>query len=113
MRLREWLKETYAEIEGTKNLLNNTVLLKVRPRIECCDGFSFSCQAGIYLYCLPMLSLEDGDYDAVELGFLSSKEELLVEYAKNSNDYTGTIYPYVPVDLVDDVIKKHGGIKWF
>ena len=25
-------------------------------------------------------------------------------------DYTGTVYPYVPVNIVDKVLKKHGGI---
>ena len=44
-------------------------------------------------------------------------EELIKEYAefapfdKDTTDYTDTVYPYVPVSVVDKVLKKHGGIN--
>jgi hypothetical protein len=35
---------------------------------------------------------------------------LIREYASDE-DFTETIYPYVPTDVILEVIKKHGGMK--
>jgi hypothetical protein len=35
-----------------------------------------------------------------------------VPYADNGDDPTGTIYGYVPIELVEEVLKQHGGIDW-
>lgn len=36
-------------------------------------------------------------------GFLTKKDELIEEYRE------GNIYPYVPIELVEKLIEKHGG----
>ena len=90
------------------------------PRIVCADGFSVSCQAGANFYSMPREDLED-EYFAFELGYPSEREELLDEYTehdpelwllyeKEPMDYTKQVYPYVPVEVVNAVIEKHGGI---
>ena len=99
--LREWLRKTY-KIEKSYQ--------KVRPRIVCKDGFSMSVQAGIGIYSVPRKNLENGEYKAVEVGFPSEPEELIFEYAE-CEDYTQTVYGYVPVELVEKVIEKHGGME--
>jgi hypothetical protein len=56
-------------------------------------------------------------YSAVEIGYPSEPEDLIKEYAEfapfddDTADYTDTVYPYVPVKIVDKVLKKHGGIN--
>jgi hypothetical protein len=79
-------------------------------RAVCKDGFVISIQAGSFLYCTPR---EDGArrYTEVELGFPSKRESLIMEYAEESSRPTETVYPYVPVELVDRVIAKHGGLR--
>ena len=77
-------------------------------RLHCNDGFSMSVQ--------PMLSArvkpEETDcYYQVEVGLPSEREELLMEYAEDCDKPTDTIYAYVPVEVVQEVIEKHGGIK--
>lgn len=73
-----------------------------RPRVCCADGYSVSIQAGWGIYSKPQ---EDADtYEMVELGFPSMIDEDLAEY------YDGSICAFVPVDLVDKVMQKHGGI---
>lgn len=77
------------------------------PRISCRDGFSLSCQAGYGLYCSPRDNV--GDWHQIEIGFPSAKEELLMGYAEDKGRPTETVYGYVPLKVVGQVIEKHGG----
>ena len=45
------------------------------------------------------------------LGYPSSEDELINEYAEDCMDYTKTVYGYVPIEIVEKLIEKHGGIK--
>jgi len=110
MKINEWLKETYNEL-GTDRY-GSSAYLDVRPRIVCEDGFSMSVQAAFHCYCAPRASLKDGDYYEVEIGFPSNKEDLIMNYISDDSDPTETVYGYVPVELVDQVIEKHGGLKF-
>jgi len=83
------------------------------PKIICSDGFEMSVQVGSSLYSTPKKVAKR--YSAVEIGFPSEHEPLIEEYAESLydedvTDYTDTVYPYVPVKIVDKVLKKHGGI---
>lgn len=85
----------------------------VRPWAECADGFRISIQAGWGLYCTPYgVNLEDGNYESVELGYPSEEEPLIFDYAEGNGEcgYTSTVYAQVPVEIVDKVLEKHGGI---
>jgi len=87
------------------------------PHIVCVDGFEMSVQVGFSLYSTPKKVAKR--YSAVEIGFPSDHEPLIEEYAEtfykddgeDVTDYTDTVYPYVPVRIVDKVLKKHGGIN--
>lgn len=46
-----------------------------------------------------------------EVGFPNQREELLMPYAEDPKTPTETVYGYVPVTLVEQIIEKHGG--WF
>ena len=81
-------------------------------RLHCNDGFSMSVQAHEYNYCSPRVDPADTDYYfEVEVGFPSEREELLMEYVEDYDNPTETVYGYVPVEVVQEVIEKHGGIK--
>jgi hypothetical protein len=85
------------------------------PHIVCSDGFTMSVQVGDNLYSTPKKVAKR--YSAVEIGFPSDHEPLIEEYAECYTseeldiDFTNTVYGYVPVKLVDKVLKKHGGIN--
>lgn len=86
------------------------------PRIHCVDGFHMSVQGHIGAYCQPRVGFDEarhhcGGFYSVEVGFPSEREELLMPYVEDENDPTGTVYGYVPVTIVDEVIAKHGGLK--
>ena len=70
-----------------------------------------SVQAGDGLYCEPRVNLESGEYAACEVGYPSQKEELLMPYIEDPTEPTKAVYPYVPVEVIEQVIEKHGG--WF
>ena len=79
-----------------------------RPRDHCADGFSVSVQASQYHYCRPRIDSAE-KYEKVELGYPSAADELITDYAEDRT-YTDTVYDYVPVEIVDKLIEKHGGI---
>lgn len=81
----------------------------VRPRIYCKDGFSISVQGGTeFHYCSPRRHCNQ--YIEVELGFPSAADPLLENYAEDPSDPTGTVYGYVPIEVVESLVEKHGGI---
>lgn len=102
MTIRDWLKKPVRT--HTYGIQEN------RPRLYCNDGYSISVQASAFHYCKPKL---DGmqDYESVELGFPSTEDELINEYAEDDSDYTKTVYGYVPIEIIEELINKHGGIK--
>ena len=129
--LNEWLKDTI-EIEET---VTKPYQMK-RPRVFCKDGYSVSIQASEYHYCEPEYSqippknngrwlIYNGNYifgenretffapnyipyQTVELGYPSEADELINEFGEG-DDYTNTVYAYVPVEVVEQLIEKHGG----
>ena len=112
--IKDNLKVTYPadEYSSLKDIMTSSRL----PHIVCTDGFSMSVQVGYSLYSTPKKVAKR--YSAVEIGYPSEPEELIKEWAEflpfseedEELDYTDTVYPYVPVKVVDKVLKKHGGI---
>ena len=116
MKINEFIKNnlevTYPAEEYSS--LNHVLTSSRLPHIICKDGFTMSVQVGYSLYSTPKKVAKR--YSAVEIGYPSEHEPLIEEYAECYTfeeldiDFTDTIYPYVPVKLVDKVLKKHGGI---
>ena len=107
------LKVTYPaeEYSSMKDVLTRSRL----PKIICSDGFEMSVQVGFSLYSTPKKVAKR--YSAVEIGHPSEPESLIAEYAEDwevegDDDprLCETVYGYVPVKVVDKVLKKHGGI---
>ena len=98
------------------SLMNHMLTSSRLPQIHCTDGFSMSVQVGYSLYCTPKKVAKR--YSEVEIGYPSEYEPLIEEYAECFTfeeldiDFTNTVYPYVPVGIVNKVLKKHGGINF-
>lgn len=98
----EFLRKTFSKtIFGTAAL---------RPEAVCADGFTLSIQASSMHYCRPSKDLQGGDYSKVELGNLSETVEEFLPYAENEACPLFTVYGYVPIEIVNAVLAKHGGI---
>ena len=123
MKINEFIKNNLKVTNLAKNkdllrcvkpihLKNENMMTSTRlPQIVCVDGFKMSVQVGSSLYSTPKKVAKR--YSAVEIGFPSEHEPLIEEFAERVEDeidYTDTVYPYVPVKIVDKVLKKHGGI---
>jgi hypothetical protein len=78
-------------------------------RITCNDDFSLSVQASKGAYCSPRKNI--GPWYEVEVGFPSAVPELILQHAENPEDPTETVYGYVPIELVEQLIELHGGMK--
>ena len=121
MKINEFIKDNlkvkYPADEYSSLKLKDMMTTSRLPHIVCEDGFSMSVQVGYSLYSTPKKVAKR--YSAVEIGFPSEPEELIKEWAEFTPfgeedevpDYTDTVYPYVPVKLVDKVLKRHGGIN--
>lgn len=80
------------------------------PRVECKDGFTISIQAGSYSYCTPRDS--NGPWSCFELGYPSQElGEEFDEYCEDPQNPLETVYGYVPEELIQKLIKSHGGLK--
>ena len=97
INLNDWLVET------------TPAKYQLRELLECKDGFTMSVQASHFHYCTPRG--DDPPYRRVEIGYPSAKDDALMEYAETPADPTGTVYGYVPIEIVEQVIAAHGGIK--
>ena len=78
-------------------------------KIVCVDGFSMSVQANKGAYCEPRID-NATKYTAVEVGYPSEEEPLLMSYAEDASRPTDTVYGWVPTNVVSLVIAKHGGM---
>jgi|APSaa5957512535_1039671.scaffolds.fasta_scaffold154863_2 hypothetical protein len=77
--------------------------------VLCKDGLYLSVQANSRAYSSPQN--DTGPYTHVEVGFPTRPVPELIPYAEIPEDeYTRTVYPYVPYDLVRQVIYVRGGI---
>mgnify|MGYP001290939631 CR=1 FL=1 len=114
MKINEFIKKNLkVKVLNDDPLMKHIMTSSRLPKIICSDGFTMSVQVGYSLYSTPKKVAKR--YSAVEIGFPSEHEPLIEEYAEtfhqeDETDYTDTVYPYVPVAIVDKVLKKHGGI---
>jgi hypothetical protein len=79
------------------------------PPVLCKDGFKVSIQASEGHYCYPRNSR--GPWEEFELGFPSSADPLIAEYAEDRDNLTQTVYPRVPVATIEQLLDKHGGTE--
>lgn len=96
MKIRDFLKRTYS--------IGEYGFQETRPRIMCRDGFSMSVQAGEGMYCLPKENLKSGNYKYCEVGYPSESEVVLEPYDEGHG-----VFVYVPIEIIDRIIQKHGG----
>ena len=110
--INEFIKNNLkVEVLSEDPLMKHMMTSSRLPHIVCSDGFEMSVQVGYSLYSEPKKVAKR--YSAVEIGYPSEREPLIDKYVESiyeDPDYTDTVYPYVPVKIVNQVLKKHGGI---
>lgn len=99
MTLEEFVKATYKPTAYDSCF---------RKKIVCKDGFNMSVQGSSGHYCSPRKT--QNWYTAMEIGYPSAKEDLIMEFAETPEAPTDTVYGYVPCNIIEEVINKHGGI---
>ena len=84
----------------------------LRGRITCMDGFSMSVQASSAHVCIPRD--DRGPYSAVEVGYPSETEILLLPYSDGMSEICGSapaMYANVPAEVIREVVNKHHGLR--
>ena len=99
MNIQDYIEETFEDNNG----------YCFRERVIFKDGFSISIQGSSGHYCSPRKTQDW--YNSLELGFPSEDEPLIFKYAESNHCYTDTVYGWVPVEIVQELINKHGGFK--
>ncbi len=102
MKLNEFVEQTFKQ----KHKPYSDFVL--RPKIVCVDGFTMSVQGSSGHYCAPR-STQNAYYE-MEIGYPSLKEDDLMPYAEDADSPTNAVYGYVPCEIIQQVIDKHGGI---
>jgi hypothetical protein len=97
MNIQEFINHTYSEERFHQ-----------RPVIVCKDGFRMSVQGSEFHYCQPRST--QNYYSSMEIGFPNQKEPLIMKWAEAPAVPTESVYGYVPCNVIDEVIIKHGGI---
>ena len=105
MNINEYL-QNYKIIQSSKDY----EFRKNAPRVVCADGFNMSVQVSRNHYCSPRID-DAAAYSEAEVGYPSECEELLMPFVEDSENPTETVYGYVPVEIIDQVIIKHGGFQ--
>lgn len=83
--------------------------VRFRPEIVCADGFRMSVQGHEMTYSIPKEIC--GEFEAMEIGFPSEQEDLIMEFIdSDTQPPTQSVYGYIPIDLIEKVVEKHGGI---
>ena len=95
-------------LDGMRRYKNYEVI-KIFPPMKMKDGFSVSVQGHYGTYSQPREDFAK-EYTLVELGFPSEHEPLLDPYQEGADDPTNTVYGYVPIGVVEEIIEKHGGL---
>lgn len=113
MTVKEFMRKYRKIIKNPPEWIisNDPISNIMRPWIVCEDGFKVSVQASSFHYCSPMENLLDRDYEKVELGFPSVEDSLIIDYAEDPDDPTQSVYGWVPIEVVEELVEKHGGIK--
>lgn len=101
--------QRYLELTGKHLKTNRFCVYPIRPYIHCPDGYVVSVQASENHYCEPRINHAES-YEKVELGFPNQKDDLIMDYAEDPDNPTETVYGFVPIELVEKLIQKHGGI---
>lgn len=110
-RLEKFLRDTNKP--AAPGVLPISIAQAIRPMVVCEDGFSLSIQTSSGHYCVPAANNRT-DYSALELGCLSEVVPELEDYMDPGSDekgYSRAVFGYVPRDLVERIIRKHGGIS--
>ena len=122
MTINEFIRK-YRDIQELKdfrgtemeNHFEDGIMKRVmNPYVICNDDFEFSCQASSSHYSEPR-GIADY-YSQVEIGFPSLNDRLIEEYREDygfedDSGLTNPVYPYVPVEVVDQLIEFHCGIN--
>ncbi len=102
---------TKSDTRSIADELNRRLLARdqvVIPRTCCADDFTLSIQAGRTHYCTPRDDL--GPWRTVEVGYPDAAILALLPFAEDAGRPTDTVYGYVPIDIVSQVIADHGGL---
>lgn len=101
------MNENIAHVYGSDDLFSS----KIAYPLLLADGTTLSIQASSTHYCSPRKTLNDyNEFEEFEIGFPIVEIEEIKEYAEDPSDYTGTVYGWVPKDVIDQVVKYRGGV---
>ena len=109
MTFRDWLnKQTVDRCNRVKNGISLITKNYLFDELELNDGLSLSVQASDGHMCSPRETIKDGsEYEEVEVYSHGIYVNELIHFCSET-EFT---YGYVPVELMEELVEKHGGIK--
>ena len=106
--VRDWANIWHKAFKKIEHHGPEFTTIRVYRNVTCRDGFNFSLQAGPSHYSEPKAVANE--YEAWEIGFPSDEEPLWMEWQEPGNEPTESVYGWGPIEVVNAVIQRHGGI---
>lgn len=109
MTFRDWInKQTVDRYNRVKNGISLVTKNYLFEELELNDGLSLSVQASDGHMCYPREAIKDkSEYKEVEVYSHGVYVNELIHFCSET-EFT---YGYVPVELMEELVEKHGGIK--
>ena len=79
-----------------------------RKPFTCNNGLTFGLQTTELNYCSPRT--DNGPWSEVEIGFPNREVEKLMPFAEDKNRPTETVYGWVPMNSIMEIITDNGGL---
>jgi len=102
-----WQTQHCAGSYGREYTGNREANSRIFPEMVCADGFKMSVQGHFGAYSYPRDDFAD-EYRQVEI--MCKREEVFEELGRGYDVGDKRIYPYVPIEKVEEVIRSHGGL---
>lgn len=108
MTFREWLnKQTVDRCDRVKNGISLNTKNYLFEELKLKDGLSLSVQASDGHMCSPRGTImNNSEYEEVEVYSHGVYVNELLHFCSESE----FVYGYVPVELMEELVEKHGGI---
>ncbi len=74
------------------------------------NGICLSIQANKFMRCIPRDNLPFSQYEAFEIGFPNMVIPEIMLYIDEPGDPTGTVYNNVPLEVIDQLMGRSGGV---
>lgn len=105
----DWVNQHLKATRKMETTTGGYTFQRIREKAKCVSGLEISIQASDGHYCTPRVT-DAPLYTHVEVGFPPYRIAQLMAFAEDREKPTETVYGWVPIHIMNDIIDAHGGL---